>query len=84
MQQKIALAFEFILATLPYMTESHTPNSIKQRAYAARVSVNALMKRAGVSNSTLWRWENEFREPHPITLGKVLDALEAIERERAV
>jgi predicted DNA-binding transcriptional regulator AlpA len=64
------------------MTNDLTPDGIKQRAYDARVSINKLMKRAGVSNSTLWRWKHEDRTPHPITLGKVVDALEAFEAER--
>ncbi len=60
-----------------------TPRQIKDRAYAARVSVNALLKRAGVSNTTLWRWENgDTGTPHPVTMGKIIDALEAFEGER--
>jgi transcriptional regulator with XRE-family HTH domain len=64
--------------------ETITPQKIRDRAYAARVSINHLLKRAGVQNSTFWRWENgETADAHPVTLGKIADALEAIERERA-
>lgn len=56
---------------------------IKERAYQARVSVNSVMKRAGVSNSTLWRWEKGIGDAHPFTIGKIEDALDAIEAERA-
>ena len=63
--------------------EQLTPSDIRQRAYQARVSINQLMKRAGVENSTFWRWENgTTKEVHPITAGKIADALDAIEAER--
>ena len=63
------------------MTDNITPEIVKERAYQARVSVNKLMKRAKVSNSTLWRWQNEGADPHPITIAKIVDALEAFEAE---
>lgn len=66
------------------MSMELTPETVRTRAYAARVSINALMKRAGLPNSTFWRWEKGvIATPHPITLGKLSDALEAIEREKA-
>ena len=55
--------------------------SIRRRAYQARVSVNALLKRAGVSGTTLWRWENGKGKAHPVTLAKIKDALAAAEAE---
>ena len=56
---------------------------IKERAYQARISINSLMKRAGVSNSTLWRWENGLTDAgQPWTVGKIEDALDKIEQER--
>ena len=62
------------------MTEKLSPQAIaadiKERAYQARISINKLLGNAGVANSTLWRWEQpNAPEPHPVTLGKVLDAL---------
>ena len=64
--------------------EQITPQQIRLRAYAARVSINQLLKRAGVQNSTFWRWENgDTADAHPVTLGKIADALAAIEAERA-
>jgi transcriptional regulator with XRE-family HTH domain len=60
-----------------------TPQEIRDRAYAARISVNALLRRAGVYNTTLWRWEQpEPTEPRPLTLARIVDALDAAERER--
>jgi transcriptional regulator with XRE-family HTH domain len=60
-----------------------TPSEIRARAYEARVSINQLMKRAGVENSTFWRWDNgTTKEIHPVTVGKIADALAEIEAER--
>lgn len=60
------------------------PDDIRQRAYNARISINQLMKRAGLPNSTFWRWERgHIVNPHPVTVGKICDALEAFEREQA-
>ena len=60
------------------------PDDIRRRAYDARVSINQLMKRAGMPNSTFWRWERgHIAKPHPITVGRICDALDAIEREQA-
>ena len=60
------------------------PTDIRNRAYAARVSINKLMGRAGVPNSTFWRWETgRVNKPHPITLARIVEALEAIEAEKA-
>ena len=62
------------------MNNTTTPQAIaadiKERAYQARISINALMNRAGVANSTLWRWRQpDAPDPHPVTLGKIMDAL---------
>lgn len=60
-----------------------TPQIIRDRAYAARVSINKLAKRAGIATSTFYRWEGpKGTTPYPVTLGKLLDALEAFEAER--
>lgn len=60
------------------------PSDIRNRAYAARVSINRLMKRAAVPNSTFWRWETgRVNKPHPITLARIVEALEAFEAEKA-
>ncbi len=59
-----------------------TPDIIRARAYEARISINALMKRANVNNSTFCRWASgETTNLHPVTLGKIADALAAIEAE---
>lgn len=60
------------------------PSQIRSRAYEARVTMNQLMKRAGVPNSTFWRWDTgKINAPHPITLARIMEALEAAEAERA-
>jgi len=55
-----------------------TPQSVKDRAYEARISINQLLKNAGVSTTFMWRWEGGS-DPHPITLHKVREALEQAE-----
>lgn len=46
--------------------------------------MDALFKRAGVPASTLWRWETgKVKQPHPITLQRIMDALSEIESEFA-
>ena len=53
-----------------------TPEAIERRAYDARVSINRLLKDAGVQNSTFWRWKKgETTALHPVTSGKIEDAL---------
>ncbi len=60
------------------------PQAIRDRAYAARISVNELLKRAKVSNSTIWRWQQDGNyKPHPITVAKIMEALVAAEQDRA-
>lgn len=57
--------------------------SIRERAYAARLTLDAVLKRAGIAPSTFYRWERgQCGKPHPVTLGKIEDALSAIEREK--
>lgn len=60
---------------------SDIAKDIRERALAARISIRELFARAGVSNNSLWRWE-KGDAPTPLTLGKVMDALEAAEREK--
>lgn len=55
--------------------------SIRKRAYDARISVNALLKKAGVSGTTLWRWEKGKGVAHPVTLAKIKDALALVEAD---
>ncbi len=60
-----------------------TPAVIRERAACAHVTINQLMKRAELPNSTFWRWESgEVKEPNPVTRQKILDALLAVETER--
>jgi transcriptional regulator with XRE-family HTH domain len=61
-----------------------TPDIVRARATLARISINKVMKRAGVNYSTFCRWANgETAEVHPVTLGKIEDALAAYEAEHA-
>lgn len=64
-------------------TPDLTPYVIRERAIAARVSINRLMQRAGVANSTLFRWERGDTVPGAVTKGKIKDALEWFERDYA-
>ena len=64
-------------------TPDLTPYGIRERAIAARVSINRLMQRAGVANSTLHRWQNGETSPSAVTVGKIKDALEWFERDYA-
>ena len=64
--------------------EQITPSMIRARATAAHVSINRLMTRAGLPNSTFWRWETgRIDAPHPVTVQKIADALAEIEAEKA-
>lgn len=61
-----------------------TPAIVRERATKAHTSINQLMKRADLQNSTFWRWERAGVTPHPVTIQKLSDALGAIERERQI
>lgn len=58
--------------------------AIRQRAFEARISINALLKNAGVSGTTIWRWEQGETEATPITLAKIKDALAEAEAKMPV
>ena len=61
-----------------------TPASIRARATAAHVSINQLMQRAGLTNTTFWRWETGKTDVrHPVTIQKIADALAEFEAEKA-
>lgn len=47
------------------------------------MTIEALMRKAQVERSTFWRWENGIGKPHPVTVQKISDALDAIEAEKA-
>ena len=60
-----------------------TPQIIRNRAYAARVSINQVLKKAGIAPSTFYRWERKSPTvPADLTLAKIDDALAALEAER--
>lgn len=60
-----------------------TPETVKARATAAHMTIRQLMVHAGMPESTFWRWETGKTNPHPVTVQKISDALDAIEKERA-
>lgn len=66
----------------PTMNIELTPAIVRDRATRAHVSINQLMDRAKVQNSTFWRWAQGKSSPHPVTLQKLEDALSQIEHER--
>lgn len=66
------------------METALTPAIVRERATRAHTSINQLMKRADLQNSTFWRWERAGVNPHPVTLRKLSDALDAIEHERQI
>lgn len=60
-----------------------TPGEIRSRATKAYSTLDNLLSRAGVAKSTFWRWEKgEITDPHPVTIQKIVDALEEIEGEK--
>lgn len=59
-----------------------TPAEIRARAYEARVPIDHLTKRAGMPNSTFWRWETGRVQIRPSTVDRLVAALEAFEAER--
>lgn len=61
-----------------------TPQIVRDRAYAARVSINKVIREAGIAGSTFYRWAGSpEKEVHPLTLAKIDDALRKFEAERA-
>ncbi len=65
-------------------TDDLTPAIVRERAKLAYLTINQLMTNAGLPNSTFWRWERgDVKEPNPVTLQKILDALNDAEAEKA-
>ncbi len=61
-----------------------TPEQVRDRAAKALVTMDTLFAKAGISPSTFWRWEKGKSDIRPLAREKIRQALEAIERERAV
>ena len=60
---------------------------IEARAWSVGVSIGTLCREAGVHPTTFSRWKKSERNPEPIgatlhSIGKLYDALEALERGR--
>ena len=74
----------FFFSRMMVAMNNLTPEEVRERAYMARISLNQLLARAGVNNSTFWRWAGgSTTNIHPVTIGKIADALADVERERA-
>lgn len=80
MQQQKASCVKFFRV---YVWAMITPKNIRDRATKAHMTIEALMRKAHVERSTFWRWENGIGKPHPVTVQKISDALDAIEAEKA-
>jgi transcriptional regulator with XRE-family HTH domain len=65
--------------------ENITPQQIRVRAVKAHTRMKDLFVRAGVAKPTFWRWEKGLTaSPNPVTVQKLIDALDDIERERGL
>lgn len=62
--------------TNPFIEELET------RAYAARVPIYKVCERANVAPATISNWRKNRVKPNASTIGKLEDALAAIEAER--
>jgi transposase-like protein len=61
---------------------------IEQRARAVPISIGALCQRAGLHPTTFSRWKRSANNPEPrgatlLAVGRLYDALEAIEAKRS-
>ena len=54
---------------------------IRRRAHLG-LSRPALAKQLDVAASTIWRWEKEDRQPHPIIVSHIEAILQRLEREQ--
>jgi predicted transcriptional regulator len=64
------------------MSQPITPAEVRSRANKALITLEDLFKRADIAPSTFWRWERETHKPRPLTIEKLKQALEKVERER--
>ena len=64
--------------TNPFIAELET------RAYAARVPIYKVCERANVAPATITNWRKNKAKPNASTIGRLEDALAAIEAERKV
>ena len=64
------------------MDDEITPQAIEQRALDARVSLTAVLKRAGVSRGTFYRARRGDGEMLPLTKMRLLDAIDYLSAER--
>lgn len=61
--------------------ETPITSDIRKRALGARISLRTLLKRAGVANNILHTWEVKRRTPQPMTLAKIYDVLDEVEKQ---
>lgn len=55
-------------------------SELEAQAKAAKVAITRALARAGVANSTYYRWKHEGAEPLASTLRKVRAAIEELAR----
>ena len=57
--------------------------ALEKRAFDARIGLHALCKRAGISGTVITRWRDGTGLPSLPTIGKLEDAIAAVENEKA-
>ncbi len=65
-------------------TREQLMEQVRKRTFAARMSLYALCKEAGVSGTVITRWIKSANTPSLKTIGKLERQLDIIEQERAV
>lgn len=65
------------------MEKDITAAKIEQMALDARVSITAVLTKAGVSRGTFYRWRRGEGKMLPLTKVRLMDALAALKRKAA-
>lgn len=51
---------------------------LEQLARSAKIPITRALARAGVANSTYWRWRHEGQDPQASSLRKVREAIQEL------
>lgn len=65
------------------MKKEITPATIEEMALEARVTLTAVLLKAGVSRGTFYRWRRGEGEMLPLTKARLLDAIAAFGKQAA-
>jgi len=65
------------------MEKDITPAKIEQMALDARVTLTAVLLKAGVSRGTFYRWRRGEGRMLPLTKARLLDAVSALKKQAA-